>query len=218
MRFLSNGIGMRRIMAGCAVVGLATIGVAAAPQPAHAWWRGGYGWCCSVGIALPPVVVAPAPVYAPPPAYAYPSAPYLLWSTFLLSCPAASLDTGTLGGWVLGARALALNHVPSPHPVSAWTLAMEVLMAVPEDFTPIADFAVDTSPAPSREIGQHRFNQITPFLVAALAGQVIVPLGAIWLSDAFAFDIPAWWKWLIFGGTLPLSLVPVLIYRAVRAR
>lgn len=84
--------------------------------------------------------------------------------------------------------------------------------------TPIADFAVDTSPAPSREIGQHRFNQITPFLVAALAGQVIVPLGAIWLSDAFAFDIPAWWKWLIFGGTLPLSLVPVLIYRAVRAR
>jgi hypothetical protein len=76
MRFLSNGIGMRRIIAGCAVVGLATIGVAAAPQPAHAWWRGGYGWCCSVGIALPPVVVAPAPVYAPPPAYAYPSAPY----------------------------------------------------------------------------------------------------------------------------------------------
>ena len=91
-------------------------------------------------------------------------------------------------------------------------------MAVPEDFTPIADFAVDTSPAPSREIGQPRCNQITPFLVAGLAGQVIVPLGAIWLSDAFAFDIPAWWKWLILGGSLPLSLVPVLIYRAVRAR
>lgn len=217
MRFLSNGIGMRRIMAGCAVVGLATIGVAAAPQPAHAWWRGGYGWCCSVGIALPPVVVAPAPVYAPPPAYAYPSAPSSYGAPSYYPAPQR---VWIPAHWavVLGARALALNHVPSPHPVSAWTLAMEVLMAVPEDFTPIADFAVDTSPAPSREIGQHRFNQITPFLVAALAGQVIVPLGAIWLSDAFAFDIPAWWKWLIFGGTLPLSLVPVLIYRAVRAR
>jgi hypothetical protein len=79
MRFLTgHGAGMRRVMAGCAIAGLAAIGVAAAPQPAHAWWRGGYGWCCGVSIVVPPVVVAPpvyapAPVYAPPPVYYAPA-------------------------------------------------------------------------------------------------------------------------------------------------
>jgi hypothetical protein len=79
MRFLTS-TGARRVMTGCAMLGLAAIGVAAAPQPANAWWRGG-GWCCGVGIVLPPVVVAPpiyapAPVYAPPPAYYAPAPGY----------------------------------------------------------------------------------------------------------------------------------------------
>ena len=54
----------KRLCAGLAVAGLAAIGVAAAPTPAEAWWRG--GWCCGfgVGFVLPPIVVAP-PVYAP---------------------------------------------------------------------------------------------------------------------------------------------------------
>ncbi len=51
-----------------AVLGLATIGVAAMPHAANAWWRGGYG----VGIWIPPVVVAPPPpVYYAPPVVAY---------------------------------------------------------------------------------------------------------------------------------------------------
>jgi len=58
----------KRIGAIAAVAGLATMGVAALPHPAEAWWRGG---CCGVGIDLvvPPVVVAPAPAYVAPPAY-----------------------------------------------------------------------------------------------------------------------------------------------------
>jgi hypothetical protein len=60
---------IKRALAAAAVLGLAVIGVVAAPQPASAWWRGGV-WCCSVGVYIPPpVVVAPAPVYAPPPVY-----------------------------------------------------------------------------------------------------------------------------------------------------
>lgn len=62
---------LRRVGAIAAVLGLATVGVAATPGKAEAWWRG--GWCCGVGIGVvvPPIVVAPAPVYAPPPAYYY---------------------------------------------------------------------------------------------------------------------------------------------------
>jgi hypothetical protein len=59
----------KRIAATCAIVGLATVGIAAAPKPANAWWHGygyGYGWG---GAFVPPVVIAPAPVYAPPPVY-----------------------------------------------------------------------------------------------------------------------------------------------------
>jgi hypothetical protein len=68
---------MRRLMAGCTVLGLAALGVTAAPQQAHAWWRGD-GWCCSVGIVVPPPVVIAPPVYAPPPPayYAPPPAAY----------------------------------------------------------------------------------------------------------------------------------------------
>jgi hypothetical protein len=53
------------------IAGIAALGIATAPTPAEAWWRG--GWCCGVGIgiAIPPVVVAP-PVYAPPPPVYYP--------------------------------------------------------------------------------------------------------------------------------------------------
>jgi hypothetical protein len=55
-----------------AVAALAALGVAALPQQANAWWRGGVG----VGIWVPPVVVAP-PAYYPPPVAYYPSpAPY----------------------------------------------------------------------------------------------------------------------------------------------
>jgi len=62
---------LKRLGVVATVAGLGLVGMAAAPQPAHAWWRG--GWCCGVGIGLwvPPIVVAP-PVYAPPPAYAPP--------------------------------------------------------------------------------------------------------------------------------------------------
>ncbi len=62
-----------------AIVALAVVGSTVASQPANAWWHGGYGyggWCCSVGIALPPIVVAPPPVYAPAPAYYAPPPAY----------------------------------------------------------------------------------------------------------------------------------------------
>jgi hypothetical protein len=57
----------KRIAATCAILGLATIGIAAAPKPANAWWNGyGYGWGYGY---VPPVVVAPPPAYYPAPAY-----------------------------------------------------------------------------------------------------------------------------------------------------
>jgi hypothetical protein len=62
----------RRLGAIAAVAGLAALGVASLPHPAEAWWRG--PWCCTIGVWVPPVVVAPAPVYAPPPVYYAPPA------------------------------------------------------------------------------------------------------------------------------------------------
>lgn len=59
----------KRIGALAVLVGLAAFGVTMMPGKAEAWWRG--GWCCGVGVVLPPVVVAPAPVYYPPPPPAY---------------------------------------------------------------------------------------------------------------------------------------------------
>ena len=66
----------RRLAATCAILGLATVGIAAAPKPANAWWYHHYGYCCGWGY-VPPVVIAPAPVYAPPPVYYAP--PQRVW-------------------------------------------------------------------------------------------------------------------------------------------
>jgi hypothetical protein len=58
----------KRIAATCAVLSLATIGIASAPKPANAWWRHyGYGW--GVGVYVPPVYVAPPAAYYAPPVY-----------------------------------------------------------------------------------------------------------------------------------------------------
>jgi hypothetical protein len=66
----ASGARTGRIAAMCAVLGLATVGIAAAPRAANAWWS--YGWGAAGGYA-PPVVVAPAPAYYyPSPAYYYP--------------------------------------------------------------------------------------------------------------------------------------------------
>ena len=62
----------RKIAATCTMLGLATIGIAAAPRPANAWWNQyGYGY----GGYAPPVVVAPPPAYYPAPSY-YPAPAY----------------------------------------------------------------------------------------------------------------------------------------------
>jgi hypothetical protein len=61
--------GTKRIAAIGAVLGLATVGIAAAPKPAAAWWNHyGYGWG-GVGVYGPPVYAAPPPAYYPAPAY-----------------------------------------------------------------------------------------------------------------------------------------------------
>ncbi len=59
-----------------------------AAPPAHAWWRGGWGWGWRGGVVVgppivvapPPVVVAPPPIVAvaPPPVVVAP-APYARW-------------------------------------------------------------------------------------------------------------------------------------------
>lgn len=61
----------KRLAATCAILGLAAVGIAAAPKPANAWWRG-YGYGYGYGYYSPPIVIAPAPVYAPPAYYAPP--------------------------------------------------------------------------------------------------------------------------------------------------
>ena len=67
----------RRLAAALSIASLAGLAIVALPGEAEAWW------CCRVGIALPPVVVAP-PVYAPPPVYyapppAYYAPPQRVW-------------------------------------------------------------------------------------------------------------------------------------------
>ncbi len=63
---------MKRLASVAVILGLATVGVAAMPHPANAWWR--YGWG-GVRIWVPPVIVAPPVVVAPPVAY-YGPGPY----------------------------------------------------------------------------------------------------------------------------------------------
>jgi hypothetical protein len=78
IRSTSLATGLKRVAAAGTLLGLVAIGTAVAPTPANAWWRGGgYGWCCGVGIYVPPVVIAPPVYVAPGPAYA---APQRVWS------------------------------------------------------------------------------------------------------------------------------------------
>jgi hypothetical protein len=102
----------KRLCAGLAVAGLAAIGVAAAPTPAEAWWRG--GWCCGfgVGFVLPPIVVAP-PVYAPPPPPAYyppPPAYYAPPAAYYPAATATGVDTGALAGDDMDTRPLGVRR------------------------------------------------------------------------------------------------------------
>ena len=64
---------MRRLASIAAILGLATVGVAALPHDANAWWRGGG---VGIGIYLPPVILGPPAYYAPPPAYYAPPVYY----------------------------------------------------------------------------------------------------------------------------------------------
>ena len=84
----------KRIAATCAVLGLAAVGVAAAPKPANAWWyHHGYGYGWGVGVFVPPVVVAPAPA--------------VLSGSGLLR--AARLGAGSLRIWLLRPGPLELS-------------------------------------------------------------------------------------------------------------
>ncbi len=65
---------MKRLASVAAILGLATVGVAAMPPDANAWWRGGYGY--GIGIYVPPIYVAPPAYYAPPVYYAPPPPVY----------------------------------------------------------------------------------------------------------------------------------------------
>jgi hypothetical protein len=72
----------RQRLVASAVIAVAALGALAAPTPAEAWWRGGWG-CCGVGIGLgfyPPVYVPPPVYYAPPPAYYAPPPPTTYYS------------------------------------------------------------------------------------------------------------------------------------------
>jgi len=57
---------MKRLGSVAVILGLATVGVAAMPHQANAWWR--YGWG-GVRIWAPPVVVAPPAAYYGPAPY-----------------------------------------------------------------------------------------------------------------------------------------------------
>ena len=49
-----------------------------------------------------------------------------------------------------------------------------------------------------------------------LMAQLILPWAAIWLSDIFFFDVPAWSPWVLFGGPPALSLLAMLIHWDLR--
>ena len=54
-------------------------------------------------------------------------------------------------------------------------------------------------------------------LLAGLALEAILPWVVLWLSDVFFFDTPAWSRWLVFGVPPALSVLVVLLYRALGA-
>jgi hypothetical protein len=54
-------------------------------------------------------------------------------------------------------------------------------------------------------------------LLAGLAAEVVGPWAVIWLSDALVFDIPAWSLGLVFGVPAALTILAVVIQRALRA-
>jgi hypothetical protein len=97
-------IGLRRLAASGALLGLVAIGTTAAPKPAHAWWGHGYGWCCGVGLGiyLPPIVVAP-------PAGLRPGAGLLRAGPGARRAAAARLDPAALAERLLGSRPLGLT-------------------------------------------------------------------------------------------------------------
>ena len=41
---------------------------------------------------------------------------------------------------------------------------------------------------------------IVPLCTAALAAEVLLPWGLVWLSDRFLFDIPGRSLWVVFAG------------------
>jgi hypothetical protein len=63
-----------------------------------------------------------------------------------------------------------------------------------------------------------RYRTGTIFVVfcTGLMAEFILPWAAIWLSNIFFFDIPAWSLWLLFGGPPALSLLAMLIHWALR--
>jgi hypothetical protein len=66
----------KRLASVAAVLGLAAVGVMAAPHNANAWWRRGI-WIEPIYVAPPPVYYAPRVYYAPPPVAYY--APRRFW-------------------------------------------------------------------------------------------------------------------------------------------
>ena len=63
----------------------------------------------------------------------------------------------------------------------------------------------------SDQTAQGRTDPITVIVSTGLAAGVVVPWAVIWVSDLFFFDVPAWSRWVIFGGPAALSLLATLI-------
>jgi hypothetical protein len=61
-----------------------------------------------------------------------------------------------------------------------------------------------------------RTNLIFVVFCTGLTAEFILPWAAIWLSNIFLFDIPAWSLWLLFGGPTALSLLVMLTHWALR--
>ena len=55
----------RKIAATCALLGLATVAITAAPKQANAYYPYGYGYGYGYAYAPPPAYYAPPPYYAP---------------------------------------------------------------------------------------------------------------------------------------------------------